>query len=177
MKLRAVVATLFIAACTLNAPAQTSTDRESLRGITKVRVIYRVAPDKIKEHGIDLTQVDTDIKLKLRKSGISVIEPENDKPADYDASLVVSIQVLTVDASTSSFAVTLSLQQWAYLTRTSQPAGARQAVYATTWDRGGGIGSSGPNDIRRTIREMLSDSTDRFLNDYLAVNPNLLVHD
>ena len=42
---------------------------------------------------------------------------------------------------------------------------------ARTWDAAGHIGVAPEGSFQRTVRDALADQTDKFINDYLAVNP------
>lgn len=84
--------------------AQTS-DRESLRGLDGVGVIYKINPDKLNELGLSPLQFANDVTLRLRKAGIRVFEGEEESKAKGNSHLVAEIQTFSVDKTTIAFRV------------------------------------------------------------------------
>jgi len=130
--------------------------RESLRGIHKlfVSVALSEAAEKL---GLSKESLQTDIQLKLRQNGITVMEGEGGKLAD--GTLAVTI---TVPSSAQGGSLFLSIDQPVRLARDSSTL-----IPATTWEVGGAFSSPGSKFIRDTVGELLN----RFLNAWLPVNP------
>lgn len=167
------IAQLFISALLLlllitQVEAQVTSDRESLRGLNGVGVFFKAEPNKLKDAGLDLAQLSSDVTLRLRKAGIRILETEAEKKqAPGYPHLLCGVSVSSVESHRVSFLITVSVLQWVYLAR--KPKG--EALYLTTWNKGNVHGNADLDELPQTIRTLLGDSLDLFINDYLAVNP------
>jgi hypothetical protein len=104
--------------------------------------------------------IQTDVELKLRLAGISVVTLEEDRKLPGGPIVWVRVN-LTDDAQAANIEV--ALRQDATLVRNDEP------VYAVeTWTTI--LLISRPTDSQR-IRDVVKDLVDAFLNAWLSVNP------
>jgi len=142
--------------------------RAPLKGIKGIYVsIERLRPDA-KELGITKESLKTKVELKLRLAGIKVYSRE-EWLNSYGAisNLYVNLNTIGLERVMGAYAfnISFSLQDMAYITRSSRPkvvitwSESRLGVYNTK--------KNGLEEINKGFKEV----TDIFLNDYLAVNP------
>jgi hypothetical protein len=150
------------------ASAQVTSDREALRGLNGVGVFYKIEPSKLKDAGLDLAEISSEVKLRLEKAGIRILETEAEKKqvAGYPH-LQCGISVSGVENHRVSFLITVSVLQFVYLARQSKG----EALYLTTWNKGTVHGDADLDALPETVRTLLGDELDQFINDYRAVNP------
>jgi hypothetical protein len=119
----------------------------------------RVVVEKLDDPPDSLTddQIRTDVELKLRMAGITVLP-------DASGDLTAFVYVLVgTDRASGIYTIALELMQLTRLVR--DPTSG--LYYPATWQ---------PNAFGRTysarqIRGRLADQTDRFVNAWLEVNP------
>jgi len=66
----------------------------------------------------------------------------------------------------AAFSIRVELQETAYLLRNSA-----LVADAKVWEKGGGLGTCSPSDLKDYVRECLRDIINEFINDYLVANP------
>jgi len=103
-------------------------------------------------------QIETDVELQLRKVGIRI-----DKSADEY--LYVRATVMEVGEMGFVYHLEVSVKQKVTLAR--DPSILTEGI---TWDQGY-LATVPKGGARNVIREDIRDLVDKFLNDYLAVNP------
>lgn len=160
---RVVLLGLFLViALSVSANAQTAVQREPLVGLRGVRVLVEDIRADAEHDGLHRDQVVTDVELRLRKNGIRVLEWMKNPGAPY---LYISFGTNRNDKySIYAYAVTVQLMQSVSLE--DRPSiKTVGAVWQTQ-----SVGTVGVYVIR-TIREVVNDLVDKFINDYLAVNP------
>jgi U3 small nucleolar RNA-associated protein 14 len=145
--------------------AQDSSNRSALKGMVGLGTWYSADPDKLKDVGLTLSQINDDVTLRLRKEGIVVLEGEHAKAEDGVPHLVTTVSLMA-DDNQIIFVVQAEVQQWVSLDRDK-----KQSLYLPTWTTKGVIGKSGRTTARDTLRKVLGEVIDKFINDYLAVNP------
>jgi hypothetical protein len=130
---------------------------QSLKGIKRLEVLVENLDDA--PNSLSKDQILTDVELRLRKAGISVL------PASADSNPYLYIRIGTDQVSPGLFAdrIDVSLIQATQFSRNSQLG----VYFAPTWD----TGSSGTVSSGRQIRDALGDLMDKFLNAYLEANP------
>jgi len=127
---------------------------ETLRNLPKFSVLVDMAPEP--EIKITKTTIRTDVEVRLRKAGISIFSyKEAPSSAPY---LHVSYT-----QSGAAFSIMLSLNQEVCLV--SRPT---STTIATTWEANGTGTASRATYIRQAIKSL----TNKFINDYLSVNPH-----
>ena len=139
---------------------------ESLRELRGVFVVVEKLDNEIKgELPFDENQIRADIELKLRMVEIKVFSKEESSKIPGSPCLYVNLNALLVpEIDTIYYALNIFLEQTASLSRNSNIHPS-----AMTWWSGsvGAVGKSWASKIRDSIQ----DKIDRFINDYLSVNP------
>ena len=158
---RIVLALTFLLATTSVASAQFTPSKENLRGLTGVRVIVMFdrptraeALDEVKRPGV-LKMLEDDTKAKLEKAGIPFSRSKF--VDDYERLIVLA----NLDKP-NGLETEVKLLQRVRLAR--DPSIEFDAV---TWSLAGG----GNTQEIPMIRRVIADSIDRFIEDYLSVNP------
>jgi len=151
------------------AVAFVSRERDTLKGLSGVEVrIEPIRPEAEKSgYGLTTKQLQTDVELRLRQSGIRVLTGKERRLTAGAPYLYVNVNVVIRQRTGMNLAVYnihVELNQIVYLGRDPTVR-----CYASTWNNGfvGSIGVSNLGDIRVTVKE----SVDHFINDYLAANP------
>ncbi|HYX72401.1 MAG TPA: hypothetical protein VE732_06495 [Nitrososphaera sp.] len=131
--------------------------RNSLKGIKSMGVLIENLETDAKELGLSPEQLQTDVEVRLRKAGIAIASMNTDPGYLY-----IQISVLRTTCG-AMFCISVEFNQNVTIMATRQ-----KAYDVTTWDSGG-LG----NAVRdpRFIRDALGDHIERFINDYLTVNP------
>ena len=143
--------------------------RESLKGLPGVRVAVERFRSSTESAGFDRQVFHTDVELRLRMAGIAASE-NKDWPMLY-------LNVNALDRQKNergAYSIGLELiqpvllysQLRSDLTKTLEDATKAAIITATTWTSGSlGFGSI------VSVRDAVKDAVDRFINDWLAVNP------
>ena len=139
---------------------------ESLRGLTGVFVAVEKLDKEIKgQLPFDEDQIRVDVELKLRIAGIKVLSEEERLKSLGNSYLYVNLNAYLIpEIDTICYALNIFLQQTVYLERHLK--GHPSAM--TWWN--GSVGAVGKNWASK-IRDSIKDKIDRFINDYLSVNP------
>jgi hypothetical protein len=148
-------------------------DRPSLKGIGRIFVAVDIDKD-IQGAGLDSGGVKADVKLKLRRAGIPLLETNADlEKAPGGPYLLVTVDSIRSEA-TRSFYASIGLNQNIVLARdpSIKKAGefSGRALTAETWRTNPvmWIGLGNPTEV---ARQAIKDLTDKFINAYLAENP------
>jgi hypothetical protein len=136
-------------------------DRDSLKGIKAVYVIVESLDPQIEKLGLTSSQIQTDIEIKLRKSGITIER----RPTLGHLHLSVNILLPKDGTGTVAYSIRVEFEQQVQLSR--DPKIVHPG--AVTWSSGE-IGQVGSNKIRQ-VREAVNDQVDQFVNAFLSVNP------
>jgi len=139
----------------------TAGNRATLRGLLGVRVVVEDIKPEIERAGLTKSQLQTDVELRLRQSGIRVLTKGEVVPGQ--PYLYVLVHALLEPGGLSVYYTEVVLCQNAYLE-------TGKIVYGvTTWD----VSSLGT--VRRTrlsqLRKLVRDKVDMFISAYLSVNP------
>ena len=144
----------------LVASAQSSAAK-SLQGLRSFSV--SIEPFASVERMMNLTEDDLqrEVELKLRLVGIPI-----KSLTDSDATIIVNLVALEDGTLYQYYMYHLGvdIQQSVTLSINSQYA------YVFTW-HAGSIGGGPKGKVEMQIRNQLKDALDKFLNDYLSVNP------
>lgn len=139
---------------------------DSLRGLKGIYVLIENLPPDIEEKGgLTKDQIRTDIELKLRLAGIKVIPKEDRFGIPGWPFLYVNIDARRNLPGLIIYSVSISLEQQVNLSRDP-----KIRINATTWSSES-HGSAGEAGMVSWIRNSIKDHVDRFINDYLSVNP------
>ena len=139
--------------------AQNSKDtRDSLRGISAVRVVVEDVDSDAAKDGLTTEQLRTDVELRLRRAGLKVDSENYLLPYVY-----VRVQTIN-NEGLYACGVEVSLTQWV----TAKISHAD--VLAKTWSVNG-IAIVGASKMSAGVRGNVADFVDKFLNAWLEVNP------
>ncbi len=131
---------------------------ESLRGLRAISVVIEdLGPDE-ESLGLTKSRLQTRVELRLRRSGITVLE-------DAIPFLYININVKKVPTGLYAVATEVSLKQQVYLVRDSSIE-----ISGVTWNVAS-VGTVGENRLARSILDHVGKYVDEFANDYLAANP------
>lgn len=137
-----------------------------LKGIKSIVVdITKLDPDFEKDAPFTRSTIQTDIELKLRMAGIKVVNREewvNDIQIPW---LVITLKTLKVDdLKMYCYYIDIELQDTIHILRNEE-----LCIGGITWNNIG-LGYVGTKKIS-TIRDRIKDDVDKFINDYLEMNP------
>jgi len=135
-------------------------DAKSLRGIHGLKVVVEVVGTDIEQAGLHRTDIQTDVELQLRLAGIKVL-PEDDQSASPYLYINAHVILGQYNSGLHYAAVDCELHQYVILARDESIS-----TDATTWD----TGSAGTSSLEH-VRDHTKDLVDKFINDYLSVNP------
>jgi hypothetical protein len=153
---------LFISPTLLHAG---DSDRESLKGLTGVRVLVENINPEAERGGLSAANIQTDMELMLRKAGIRVLSKEEWSLTPGLPSLYVKVVVhKRFPYELYVYGITVGLEQVVMLSRNMQ------TVVAPTWSTDGAIGTVGVSQLS-IVRDDVKDEVDKFINAFLAENP------
>lgn len=161
MRLYTAFAVLFLFSVPIAHAIDSQDTRSSLRGLKGVEVIIDLSPrPEAEQNGLTTSAIRTDVELKLRQAGIPVLATEGGNPW-----LGVIVNVVPSSGTIWPYAITVELRQNAFLLRDSSIL----ALGTVTWSVGA-ISGVGKQDLS-SVRDVVKDQVDKFINAYLAVNP------
>ncbi|MGA2267560.1 MAG: hypothetical protein ABSH44_03720 [Bryobacteraceae bacterium] len=137
--------------------------RKSLKGLKGVNVLVEPLEAEVEQGGLTKTSIQTDVELRLRQAGITVLTDAENLAAP--GSPYLYIVVLTFRGPQYNYSIGVELCQSVRLERDP----SIQIFGATTWSVAG-IGGVSRNNPR-AIRDDIKDYVDMFINAYLSVNP------
>lgn len=139
-------------------------EQRALVGLKGVYVMTTVESPNAKEIellGLTRDQIQKDVELRLRKSGIKVLTDKEWILTTGTPSLMVNLSAFTYLAL-CVYSVRVALFEAVTLARGGQTS-------ASVWESDY-FGMVGTKNIRR-VRNNVGDKIDEFINDYLAANP------
>ena len=149
-------------------------EKESLKGLSGVYVFLNLTEDSpsLEKDGLTETQIRTDVEIRLRKAGIRVLTIEEAKELPRRPVLSVALLASRSEALTKvlgeniyAFTIQIDFKQTATLYHSTD----NKVFLVTTWSNSA-VGMTTKRNVR-TIREGIGDYVDKFINDYLTVNP------
>ena len=138
--------------------------RKTLAGLTGLYVSVQRIPDEMQRDGLDTTQILTDVELKLRQAGITVLTRQEWLSTEAFPYLYVNVQA---HKTSNLYALSVDVELRQLVTLVHNPA---VSTLATTWSATGIIGTVGSQKLG-SVRDDVRDLTDEFINAYLAANP------
>jgi hypothetical protein len=154
-------------AFSVNAAAQGSRGKESLKGLHGFHVVVERLNPELERDGLAARQIQMDIELRLRKAGIKVFSEGEANKADGPAVLRVTVDAVKGDDVLENlYAVHMGVELWqgVYLYRLEKSP----AFAAATWTiRGTAFVGREKLDA---VRSYLAGQVDEFINDYLTAN-------
>jgi hypothetical protein len=150
-------------ACPIRGRHRYGRDTKSLQGLQGMEVIVEELGSEIEQAGLHRTAIQTDVELKLRLAGITVLSREERLSQPGTPYLYINPTVV-LGGEAVYYGISCELHQRVTLARNESIS-----TSASTWFIGmtGGIRISG----LQTIRDRIKDEVDTFINDYLSVNP------
>jgi len=140
--------------------------RSTLRGLQGVELFVMGPTAEIEKYGLTESQIRTDVELKLRQAGVKVLSSkERYKTPGAPLLTVFALVRKWPESEVFSVDVRAGLTQSVVLVRDRSIL-----CNATTWETfpvGGVIAAKDLQSVRRVVK----DHVDEFINDYLAANP------
>ncbi len=136
---------------------------KSLSKISVIRVIVGKLTPEALDYGLTADQLQTDIELKLRLAGIKVTSTPSNSGQLF---LSVSHKEIKSDKTAVAFYAHVGLNFHQLVTL----YGNKNQVSASTWTDDV-IFAGRPSQGTDLTRQVVRDSIDTFINDYLAANP------
>jgi hypothetical protein len=148
-------------AVTVNVMGQ---DARSLRGLRGLQVVVEALSTDVEQAGLHKTDIQTDVELKLRLAGIKVLtDEENLKQLGFPIlHLNPNVALTKTSPGLAYYSLDCELHQYVKLTRDESIT-----TEAATWEDG----NMGATTNLQHIRDSIKDLVDKFINDYLSVNP------
>jgi hypothetical protein len=140
--------------------ADADSDRTTLQGIKGVFVSIKNIEPEIEKDGLTKSQIQTDVELKLRQSGLKVLSDKELLKTPGMPTLNVYPQVFKSSQKFYVYKINVRLFQYVYLQRNGQ------GILAPTWS----LGHLGISTDVNYIRNQTKDYVDKFINAWLSVN-------
>ena len=140
---------------------------ETLRGLEGIGVIVENLREDAGRERLTTTQVQTDVKLRLRKAGIRVLTEEQRLKTPGRPYLYVNVNARKVEQMDHYvYSIRVALRQIVSLERDPSIT-----TVGETWDQGY-LGITTTDEMPKDIRDDVGDFVDMmFINDYLTANP------
>ena len=135
------------------------TTRNTLAGLKGVHVLVESIKDEVQRDGLRESQIQTDVELKLRQAGITVLTHEEWLSTTAAPYLYVNVQVFKNPAHFYAYSANVELRQRVTLVHSPSTS-----VLATTWSAQGTIGTVGSQkvgSVRKTCATQLTNSSTR----------------
>jgi hypothetical protein len=139
-------------------------EKGTLKDLKGVYVLIESLTPQANQKGLTEQQLQTDVELKLRQNGIKVLTREESFSAPGSPYLYLNVNVVISDRVLSPYNISLQLKQNVILSRDNI------CCKGITWEKGG-TGIAGEAALVESVRGLVKDVVDMFINDYLAVNP------
>jgi len=159
--------TFILLLCT-NAEAQAGgTDAPSLKGLRGVYVLVNDIRQDAQQDGLTPPAVKTRSELRLRQSGIRVLETSEWIKTAGTPCVIVNVGTIKY-SGTYAFTLEVVLIQQAFLARNKNI----KVVDCATWSEST-IGVSSPSNLSNIVIRAVDEYVDKFCNAYLAMNPKV----
>lgn len=165
MRLLVVLAGFLTLTTALSAQMDDESSRRTLAGLRGVEVVVEDLNPAVPHPGIEQSDIQTDVELKLREAGIPVLPKSQGVLSPGSPWLYVRLALFTREDGMYAYAIEVVLNQ---STRMIRDASIMST--ATTWEAEGTVGTVGENQLR-DVRETIGDQVNQFVNAYLAANP------
>ena len=137
--------------------------RESLRGLKGVYVSVEKIDRDVERDGLDSTGIAAEVEQRLRTAGINVLSKAQWRDATGSPYLYINANILKLK-ETAEYIYSLNVQFRQNIYTTREPA---EIIAASTWSLGGIVGIT---HNLETIKELVKEQTDRFIDAYFSVN-------
>ncbi|MBA4392847.1 MAG: hypothetical protein C0407_04775 [Desulfobacca sp.] len=143
-----------------------SDQKESLKGLQGLGILVEPLDPEIEKAGISRGQLKQEVELKLRQAGIRVLTEKERVKAPGKPYLYVNLNAYNWrEEVIYGYSLKIDFNQLILLDRDKNIG-----CFATTW-YGGSAGMIGANKFEYVIRAELVGTLDKFITDYVAVNP------
>jgi hypothetical protein len=160
------LAVLLLLAARVATAGDDELSRPSLKGLKGVYVLVESLQAEAERSGLSQTSIQTDVELKLRQAGITVLTQAEMLEAPGGPHLYISVNTQSSQSGLLyAYSIRVALCQDVRLDRDP----SIRIFSATTWFVAS-VGTAGRNRLR-DIRDMVKDDVDTFINAYLSVNP------
>jgi hypothetical protein len=146
-------------------PAEVS-ERDSLKGLLGLEVLVEPLNIEIEQHGLQTVKLQSDIRQRLQKAGITVLTERERVATPTAAMLVVRVDAVHDRIGRYFYSVDLLLTQ-----RVRLEGHVASELSAVTWIKPGGIGIIADDNVKH-LEDQVLHKVDQFIKDYLAVNPD-----
>ena len=165
MKLSIGVIVVFVSGLLLAALPAAAQDSEvrSLKGLPGMQVVVEGIPPDAERDGLYRSVLQTDVESQLKAAGITVLTEEQYQKHPAMPYLYVNVNTVRSDPGLYAYSINISFRQKAQLLSGEIGYGV------STWETGS-IGVVGASRLSQA-RESVKGSVDRFIKDWLTVNP------
>lgn len=140
-------------------------DRKTLKGLRGLAVVVEDLAPEVERH-VPVSTVQTDVELKLRLAGITVLSRQDLVSTPGSPYLYVHINGLQSNIQPLfAYSTTVSLTQKVVLVRDPEVG-----LLAETWSSSA-VSLAGTVMLSEGVRQAIREHVDRFINAYLSVNP------
>ena len=162
-----LIRSLALAAALLPSALQAqSTDGSvniALRGLTAVMVVADSLPEGAAKAGLFASQMQTDVELRLREAGITILPPTS---APGSPVLYVQASLTGGESGLIAYSAHLTFGEAVRLVRVPTVL-----TFGTTWEGPRVLGYASTEHVAEQVRKAVNDQVSTFLNAWLAVNP------
>ena len=135
----------------------------ALRGVTAVMVVADSLPEGATRAGLFASQLQTDVELRLREAGITILSP-----ASAPGSPVLYVQASLTGGESGLIAYNAHLTFGEAVRLARVPT---VLTFGTTWEGPRVLGYASVQHVAEQVRKAVNDQVSAFLNAWLAVNP------
>jgi len=143
--------------------------KESLRGLKDFFVLVDPLSPEVERGGITSEQLKEEVETRLKRAGINVLREDEEEEKFKDPAktfLYINFTAYTLQKDlTYGFSLNVYLNQ-----RVNLHHHPRISCMGTTW-YSGGVGILRANKLKTFGQVELAEHLDKFINNYLAVNP------
>jgi hypothetical protein len=159
----------FLASHDARAALDNEISTESLKGLGGVCILIENLAQQLEASDLSTDQLRTDVEVRLRVAGITVLNMDDCKRAPGAPILVVTMRALKEELGpiTAIYAISVNVELTQKMLLERDPNVMIPLV--GTWGVDGLI-TIAPNNVS-FVRETLRDFVDKFANRYLTVNP------
>ena len=141
-------------------------ERVIFAGLAGIGVLVEEVDSIAGEDGLDKTTLQTDVELRLRQAGVPVLLKSEALKRPGSPFLYVNVKALQRANGGYAYGADVELQEQVKLAR--RPAVL--VLSATTWRARGTLGVVEASELAETVRAVVRDQIDEFVNVYLAAN-------
>ena len=141
-------------------------ERESLRGLVGVEVFVEPMNIEIEQRGVQTVKLQSDIRQRLQKAGITVLTERERVATPTAAMLVVRVDAVHDRIGRFFYSIDLFLTQ-----RVRLEGHVASELSAVTWTKPGGIGIIADDNVQH-LEDQVLHKVDQFIKDHVAVNPD-----